>query len=502
VTRASTLDLISLWMDSPTRRLDFALSVTLRGIAIDAIREGAERARQCYPRADQRIDDDRWVAADPTMLLEAKTRAELAEFLHRPLDPARECSVQQMVLARGSQLELVTKSHHAAADLMSALMFLRAQLEGAKGRAELSLRTHPSPARKSRFAQAGPSTQLWTRRAKPSGERRALHIGIETSSLRAAIAEMTGARAVQSGDEDRLPPVADHAGDARLTSEAPGASETQIVCETRTASGVRNTSADEHRGSPAPASSSPSIANVARGSSETDDRRPLDGDRTSVRSASDGPLPDDARSARDRGAAVQAAAGGFTFNDVLGAAALSALRRFQQGHGAETRDLSLWFPINVREDPWSGFGNGSSRIRIYGRHLNGPTIGDRARAFREQVAWSREHGEWAVPEQHPLLRLPVALRRAALRAYLRRPWVDMGTMLFSHVERLAPDGAALGCVQRIEIMSNLDLRHAVGLAAMTLGDRTQLSFTYDPALLDAADVEELASLYREELCAA
>lgn len=121
---------------------------------------------------------------------------------------------------------------------------------------------------------------------------------------------------------------------------------------------------------------------------------------------------------------------------------------------------------------------------------------DRAAAFREQVTWSKEHGEWAVPESHPLLRLPEAIRWPVLRSYFRRPWVDMGTMLFSHAERLGAAGDLLLDASHVEVIANLDRRHAAGLAGVTLREETLLSLTFDPALLDVEDVDRLLHLYR------
>jgi hypothetical protein len=356
-------------METPERRLDFALDVTLKEpIAHERLLAGARHARELHPRADQIIAGEEWTAAK--MPAESLLTAGDEALFDRAFDPRREPQRQTLLGDR-----LITKSHHAAADLMSALLFLRAQLDRATTAKPLQLRTHPHPVRKSRFAQAGPSTRLWTRHRQPSGERRVRTFEVD-ARLRAAIGE------------------------------------------------------------------------------------------------------------------------GFTYNDLLGTAALTMLYRFQEAHRADVAHLSLWFPVNVRVDPWEGFGNGSSRIRIYGRHLAGPLL-DRARRFREQVRWSKEHGEWAVPEKHPLLQLPASMRRPVLRAYLRRPWVDMGTMLFSHLERLAPEGELP--IERIAIQCNLDRTHAAGIAGVTLGDRTQMSMTYDPALLEAEDVDLLISFFQETM---
>jgi len=167
-------------------------------------------------------------------------------------------------------------------------------------------------------------------------------------------------------------------------------------------------------------------------------------------------------------------------------------RRWNAEHGAKSDRISVWCPINVRASPFEGFGNGSSRIRIYDRASGAPWA-ERFRSVRAQVIACRETGEWALPPVERLLALPRWILRPLLRAYLDRPWVDMGSAPFSHAERLGDD-ALLPGVEEIELVGPLHERHPFGIFATTFRGRTSLTLTYDPALLEPADVARLLAL--------
>jgi hypothetical protein len=156
--------------------------------------------------------------------------------------------------------------------------------------------------------------------------------------------------------------------------------------------------------------------------------------------------------------------------------------------------------MNIRKSPFDGFGNGSSRIRVYGRWNPGSPMVDKFRALRRQVHLCKRSGEWAIPTNRLMSRAPAFLLRSMMRFYFHRPWVDVGTAPFSHVERLGDEfGKMLTSIERIEIVGPLHERHPVGIYGATSGGRTWLTFTYDPAQLGAADISRLIALYAEEL---
>lgn len=185
---------------------------------------------------------------------------------------------------------------------------------------------------------------------------------------------------------------------------------------------------------------------------------------------------------------------GGTYNDALLAISLDVFARFNRDHGARTDRIAVWCPVNVRRRPFDGFGNGSSRIRIYRTWDDDVPLGERVANVHEQVRWTMSNGEWFVPTEHPLLSAPDWL----LRAYLSRPWVDMATAPFSHGTRIG-DEARWADVRDVELVGQLDRRHPFGVFGVTFAGRTRLSLLYDPGQLEAADVDRLAALYEEAI---
>ena len=102
-------------------------------------------------------------------------------------------------------------------------------------------------------------------------------------------------------------------------------------------------------------------------------------------------------------------------------------------------------------------------------------------------------------EHRALMRLPMPVLALLLRAYFSRPWVDMGTGVFTHMERSALDELPDGMVSSVEIVGMLDRRHPFGISAITRGDVTSLTFVHDPAQLSDAAAAELAELYQSQL---
>ena len=190
---------------------------------------------------------------------------------------------------------------------------------------------------------------------------------------------------------------------------------------------------------------------------------------------------------------------GPTYNDLLSAAYLETLVRWNRAHGEPGTRMGVWLPTNIRETALQGFGNGSSRIRVYARSAEGASSADRVRAFREQVAWSRAHGEWHVPEDLSILRWPTWLMVPVLRAYIDRPGVDFGSAVFSHMEKLGPAEALLPMVRDPEWVMMLDKRYPVGMAAATMGPETRMSLTWDPGMMPEAEAIRLLESYRETL---
>jgi hypothetical protein len=194
-------------------------------------------------------------------------------------------------------------------------------------------------------------------------------------------------------------------------------------------------------------------------------------------------------------------AGGFTYNDLLAACALEVFRLWNGSRGAGGgRRIGLWLPVNVRRRSAEGFGNGTSRIRLYARYDAAAPLAEKCREVRRQVSWCMQNGEWAVPERSPILSLPAWAAAPLMRAYVGRPGVDMATGVFSHAEGWAgARGEVFRVVEKIESIGQLHARHPVAFNGATHAGRTWLTLTYDPGLLTPEDAGRLAEMYRQQL---
>jgi len=159
--------------------------------------------------------------------------------------------------------------------------------------------------------------------------------------------------------------------------------------------------------------------------------------------------------------------------------------------------------MNVRRKTVEGFGNGTSRIRVYARYDPDAGLIEKCREVRRQVSWSSEHGEWVVPEMPWFMRLPRPIIAPLLRGYLNRASVDMATAVFSHASTgMANASEAFKHVERIECVGLLHPRQSLAINAATHHGHTWLTLTYDPALLTTGDAKELSWLYEQQIALA
>jgi hypothetical protein len=195
-------------------------------------------------------------------------------------------------------------------------------------------------------------------------------------------------------------------------------------------------------------------------------------------------------------------AGGFTYNDLLATCTLEVLRNWNANHGQQSK-IGLWIPMNVRRESNVGFGNGTSRIRLYARYDPDTKLIEKCREVRRQVSWTSEHGEWVVPEIPWFTRMPHPIIGPLLRRYLNRPSVDMATAVFSHAgTAMANACEAFKHVDRIECVGLLHPRQNLAINGATHHGHTSLTLTYDPALLTTDDIHELSRLYEEQIALA
>jgi hypothetical protein len=195
---------------------------------------------------------------------------------------------------------------------------------------------------------------------------------------------------------------------------------------------------------------------------------------------------------------------GFTYSDLLATCTLETYSEWNQQNIQNGRPkVGLWLPMNIRNRSFAGFGNGTSRIRLYACYDASATLVEKARDVRKQVTWTTEHGEWAVPEIPLFTRLPGWIVGPALRHYLNRPSVDMATGVFSHADRWAGEAReAFKHVERIECVGLLHPRQSLAINAATHREQTWMTFTYDAGLLGASEVDQLVEIYQRQLALA
>lgn len=395
--RLSVLDYAFSLLDSSNSPQDFTIILHLNNPpSLETLRAGATSATNSYPISGCTIKSRAWVPRIREVLpVNGNGQPSLESFVNDRFDLRRHSPVRQVLFANDGETEalLVTRFHHAAADGLSAALWLGHQLSVAYGLiepettaasfVEVALRNLEKSVWRSAFAYNGASDPLWTTNYIPSGARQWFSINFPANELR-------------------------------------------YGC----------------------------------------------------------------RRAR-----------GFSYSDLLATCTLEVLSLWNQRHDPKTTHrIGLWYPLNIRGNPASGFGNGTSRIRLYARYPAEASLSEKAREIRKQVSWTTAHGEWVVPRVPLFTQLPRAIVAPLLKGYLKQPTVDMATGVFTHADRWAGDATeAFEYVTRIECVGLLHSRQHLAINAATHQGQTWLTFTYDPALLDEKDARELTRMYEQQI---
>jgi hypothetical protein len=399
--QASVLDYAFSLLDSAESPQDFTIILNLReSPSIENLRAGAASATKRYPLSACKLKNKTWIYAangHAELPVSGNGKPSLDSFVNERFDVRRQTPIRQILFVDNEQgARLVTRFHHAAADGLSAALWLGHQLTVAYGLsqpdatrsscADVSLRESENSVRRSAFAYNGASDPLWTTNYIPSGARQWLTIDFPANDLR-------------------------------------------------------------------------------RG----------------------------CRQAR-----------GFTYSDLLATCVLEVLSRWNRKHQPTTNaKIALWYPLNIRGDSTSGFGNGTSRIRLYARYPPEASLLDKTREIRKQVTWSTNHGEWVVPRMPLLFQLPRPIVAPLLNGYLKQPTIDMATAVFSHADRWGGNAVeAFKYVTRIECVGLLHARQRLAVNGATHQGQTFVTFTYDSALLAADHAGELVRMFEQQIASA
>ena len=389
--KLSTLDYVFSILSDRKTQLDFAFILHLPdSLTAGALEHGALSAREKFPITNSFLYGRQWKPLKTIDHLFAVTSdaAAVESFMDKPFDLRVEAPYRQLLVQRTNGSTLVTRFHHAAADGLSAAMWISHQLQVALGEepaalcsAAPTLKRTSTAVWRSRFAYSKPSTPLQTSTNKTSNRRRWKSFTFEGAILKQLCRRI----------------------------------------------------------------------------------------------------------------------GGFTYNDLLAACALEVLINWNAS-AKNGSQVGLWLPMNIRSESSSGFGNGTSRIRIYPRYDHRSSFVEKALEVRKQVKWCTENGEWVVPEVETIKRLPAWISASLLNTYLSTPIVDMGTAVFSHGESLAGGvGKGLQIAERIECVGLLQKRQRLAINGTTHRNETCLTFTYDPDLFCNDAITSLRDLYLEQI---
>ncbi len=177
--------------------------------------------------------------------------------------------------------------------------------------------------------------------------------------------------------------------------------------------------------------------------------------------------------------------------------ALTAWDEEQRGPAVGESPLGLWMPVNIRREATRGFGNGTSRVRLHARFDASTPLPETCAILRRELAAALREGEWSPPDLSLLTHMP-GLARPLVRWHLRRPGLDMGSAVFTHLTTTPVEGTP-ALVDRIEGVQMLDRRHPLGLSCVSCGGTTFCTFTYDPALLSREEVVRIGALTCDRL---
>ena len=156
------------------------------------------------------------------------------------------------------------------------------------------------------------------------------------------------------------------------------------------------------------------------------------------------------------------------------------------------KKASIWMPVSIRKNPYVGFGNGSSRVRVYDHTNESDSLTDFAQNVREQVNWNRLNGTWYVPNNKLLVNfLNLWPLRLIMKKILTRKSLDYGTTIFSHMEWLEDDKELNSIMEDVEVVNLLHDKIPISMFAIGFGGKTNFTISYDGALFSKDSINSI-----------
>ncbi len=189
----------------------------------------------------------------------------------------------------------------------------------------------------------------------------------------------------------------------------------------------------------------------------------------------------------------------FSNNDLICASLLEAVAQWNERYGLarERQRNSLLVPFNFRKHPFEGFGNASTRIRLYDRRAKSPSslarfVGE----LNRQKKLSIEGGEWYAPTH--LLRTSRLPRRALavlLNLYANRPWADLGTTVLSTIERFPGSEELFSKTHSVELASQLTSRHPISFCCLRNQTHHLMTVTWNQSQMSEEDIRAFQTIF-------
>src|ERR1043166_9302358 len=185
--RMPLLDRAFYLLDGPSSPQDFTLIFNLHDLPdVDRLHAGARSAMNRFPISACSVVRGAWAWRENEhfrlAVVEGASGAAIEKFIDEPFELRCEPPVKQLLVLGGSSTRLATRFHHAAADGLSAALWLGHQLNVAFGLESMhlergaldvpSLRQSETSVRRSQFSYRGASDALRTSGSLRSGSRR------------------------------------------------------------------------------------------------------------------------------------------------------------------------------------------------------------------------------------------------------------------------------------------------------------------------------------------
>jgi|GEM_PF-6986591 len=180
----------------------------------------------------------------------------------------------------------------------------------------------------------------------------------------------------------------------------------------------------------------------------------------------------------------------YSYNDFLLACLFLSMNKWNKKRQSK-QELSIYVPTNIRENRLVGFGNGSTRYKIY--HCERNDFEATVEHIRKQVNWCRENGMWAI--NNKLIKIPLFIYRAILRRLSTKASADLCSTIFSHFEVPKNFKGLFDHFESLSIISQLYEHYKIVFAMRTDEGISNLTATWDEAHLSEEEVDELIKYF-------